>query len=336
MTSIISKEIRLKSRPSGMPILDNFEVAQVELSPIKEGQFLVKNLFMSVDPYMRGRMNNVVTYIEPFKVGEPLSGDAVGVVVSSKNEKFKEGYYVTNSLGFREYFISDGSYVEKFIPAEGIDISAYIGVLGMPGFTAYVGLNRIGKIKEKDRVFVSSAAGAVGSTVCQIAKLKSCYVAGSAGSDEKVNWLVSEAKIDAAFNYKEVKNLDRKLKELFPDGIDIYYENVGGKHLEAALNNMNKAGRIVLCGMISQYNLTSPESGPYNLFMAIVNRLRIEGFIVFDHSDLKPQFYKDMEAWIKTGKIKWEQTVVEGIENTPAAFIGLFKGKNKGKMVVKL
>ena len=341
MADIISKEVILKSRPVGLPTVDNFDFREVKLSDIREGEVLVKNLYMSVDPYMRGRMNNVKTYVDPFQVGEPLNGDAVGVVLKSKSDKVKEGSYVVSKLGFREYFVIDSSYFEQINlevvkPADGINLSAYVGVLGMPGLTAYAGLLRIGALKEGEKVFVSAAAGAVGSTVCQIAKIKNCYVAGTAGSDEKIDWLLNEAKIDAAFNYKEIKNYNKKLQELFPDGIDVYYENVGGKLLEATLNNMRRFGRIVLCGMISLYNNKALEPGPSNLFKAIENRLRLEGFIVFDHSDLKPQFYKDMTNWIKEGKIKWRETVYEGIENAPVAFIDLFAGKNLGKMVVKL
>jgi NADPH-dependent curcumin reductase CurA len=290
---------------------------------------------------MRGRMNNVKTYVEPFQVGETLSGDAVGVVVKSKNNQVKEGDYVVTKLGFRDYFVIDNSFfkqinLEIVKPVDGVNLSAYIGVLGMPGLTAYAGLLRVGSLKEGEKVLVSAAAGAVGSTVCQIAKIKNCYVVGIAGSNEKIDWLLNEVKIDASFNYKEVKNYNKQLKELFPDGIDVYYENVGGKLLEAALNNMKRFGRMALCGMISLYNNKSLEPGPSNLFKAIENRLRIEGFIVFDHSDLKPQFYKDMTSWIKEGKIKWRETVYEGLENAPLAFINLFSGKNLGKMVVKL
>jgi hypothetical protein len=338
---IKSTEVRLKSRPAGYPTLDNFEIACVELPEIKAGEILVKNLYISVDPYMRGRMNDQKSYIEPFKIGEPLSGDAVGVVVQSKHDEIKEGDYVTSLLGFREYFILDQSgfktaELEVIKPIANIDLSAYLGVLGMPGFTAYVGLFEIGKLQEGENVFVSAAAGAVGSAACQIAKIKDCYVVGTAGSNEKVEWLINEAKIDNAFNYKEVTDYDDKLRELFGKGIDVYYENVGGKLLEAALNNMNTYGRIIMCGLISQYNNTKPEPGPYNLFKLIEKRILMRGFLVFDHNQLKLQFRKDMQEWIKAGKIKWEQTVHEGIDTAPQALIDLFYGKNFGKMVVKL
>jgi NADPH-dependent curcumin reductase CurA len=343
MEKIISKEIILKSRPTGFPTLENFDFRNVEIGDLKEGQILVKNLYMSVDPYMRGRMNNVKTYIEPFKIGETLSGDAVGVIVKSRsnNTNYKEGNYVVSNLGFREYFVIEESNFKKanlevINPIEDVSLSAYVGVLGMPGLTAYAGLLRIGELKEGENVLVSAAAGAVGSTVCQIAKIKRCYVVGTAGSKDKIDWLVNEIKIDNAFNYKEVHNYNKILQGLFPNGIDVYYENVGGKLLEAALNNMKGFGRIVLCGMIALYNNTRPEPGPYNLFKAIENRLKLQGFIVFDHRDLKTQFYNDMTKWIKEGKIKWRETVYEGIEKAPIAFIDLFSGKNLGKMVVKL
>jgi hypothetical protein len=341
MNEIVSVEVILKSRPRGLPTLDNFDFRKVKITDIKEDEILVKNLFMSVDPYMRGRMNNIKTYVEPFQVGEPLSGDAVGIVMTSKTDKVKEGDYVVTNQGFREYFVADSYNFDKINlevikPIDGISLSAYLGVLGMPGLTAYAGLLRVGALKEGDEVFVSAAAGAVGSTVCQIAKIKNCYVIGTAGSNDKIEWLLKEAKIDGAFNYKEVKNYNRTLKEMFANGIDVYYENVGGKLLEAALNNMKKFGRIVLCGMISLYNSQTLEPGPSNLFKAIENRLRLEGFIVFDYRDLKPQFYKDMINWIISGKIKWRETVYNGILNSPQALIDLFSGKNLGKMIVKL
>ena len=341
MNEIVSVEVILKSRPVGLPTLDNFDFRKVKITDIKDGEILVKNLFMSVDPYMRGRMNDIKTYVEPFQVGEPLSGDAVGVVLKSKSDNVKEGNYVLTNLGFREYFVADSNDFDKINlevikPIDGISLSAYLGVLGMPGLTAYAGLLRIGALKEGEKVFVSAAAGAVGATVCQIAKIKNCYVIGTAGSSDKIEWLLNEAKIDGAFNYKDVKNYNKILKEMFANGIDVYYENVGGKLLEAALNNMNRYGRIVLCGMISLYNNKTLEPGPSNLFKAIENRLRLEGFIVFDHRDLKPQFYKDMIGWIVDGKIKWRETVYDGILKAPQAFLDLFSGKNLGKMIVKL
>ena len=335
MTSIVSKEIRLKNRPEGLPAASDFELAEVTVPAINDGEVLVQNLYMSVDPYMRGRMYDRKSYVPPFQIGKPLEGGSVGRVVASKNEGFKEGDYVSSMLGWREYFVSGGAGLTK-IDAELLPIQAYLGVAGMPGMTAYVGLLHIGELKEGDTVFVSAAAGAVGSVVCQIAKLKGCYVVGSAGSDEKAAWLVEEAGIDAAFNYRTSDDVIAEVGRHFPDGIDVYYENVGGVHLEAALEHMRPNGRIVMCGMISMYNAVKPVPGPTRLPYVISKKLTMRGFIVSDHFDKLGAFIADMGKWMAEGKIKWKETIVDGIENAPEAFIGLFKGENFGKMIVKL
>ena len=246
-----------------------------------------------------------------------------------------------SNFGWREYWRStEGSSVIKIYPSMA-PIQSYLGVLGMTGLTAYVGLLKVGDLKENDdnTVFISAASGAVGSVACQIAKIKGCHVVGSAGSPEKVKWLLDQARIDNAFNYKEVgeDNISSELRKFCPNGIDVYFDNVGGKHLEAALDNMKVFGKIVLCGMISQYNVpTSQQSGPSNLFLAITNRLKLQGFIVRDHYHMLSEFYTNMSKWISQEKIKWEETVVEGLENAPKAFIALFKGENIGKMLVKI
>ena len=237
--------------------------------------------------------------------------------------------------GWREYYISHGADLTKIDPTLA-PLQAYLGILGMPGLTAYVGLLDIGQPQAGNTVFVSAAAGAVGSVVCQIAKLKGCRVVGSAGSAAKVQWLQDVAGIDAAFNYKEVDSLTTELGQHCPHGVDVYFENVGGAHLEAALEHMNIRGRIALCGMISQYNESTASSGPRNLRLAVRKRLTLTGFIVSDHVDRQPQFYADMGAWIADGKIKWEETIVDGIENAPKAFLGLFAGENMGKMLVRI
>jgi NADPH-dependent curcumin reductase CurA len=238
-------------------------------------------------------------------------------------------------FGWREHFVSDGSGLFKIDPNVA-PLQAYLGTLGMTGLTAYYGLIDIGQPKEGETVFVSAASGAVGSIVCQIAKLKGCYVVGSAGSDEKVSWLLEEAGIDTAFNYKSVDDVITEVGKQCPQGIDVYFENVGGVHLEAALEHMNKFGRIVMCGMISMYNATEPVTGPTNLAYIIGKQLTMKGFIVSSHFDKLAQFYADMGKWIGKGKIKWKETIVEGLENAPQAFIGLFKGENFGKMLVKV
>jgi NADPH-dependent curcumin reductase CurA len=335
MTETISREIRLRSRPVGMPSESDFELAQVVIPEPGEGEVLVRNIYMSVDPYMRGRMVDRESYVPPFQLGRPLQGGCVGQVVRSKGGRFQVGDYVLGMLGWREYYVSDGAGLIKIDPNLA-PIQAYLGTLGMTGLTAYVGLLDIGQPKEGDTVFVSAASGAVGAVVCQIAKIKGCRVVGSAGSDEKVAWLLDEAGVDAAFNYKRVDRLTAELGQHCPHGIDVYFENVGGEYLKAALAHMNSFGRIVLCGMISQYNLTEPQPGPSNLAYAIGKRLMLKGFIVSDHLDRLPQFYADVGKWIAEGRIKWKETIVEGIENAPKAFIGLFKGENFGKMLVKI
>ena len=335
MTENISKEIHLKYRPEGLPAGNDFELVRVAIPETGEGQVLVQNIYMSVDPYMRGRMYDRKSYVPPFQIGKPLEGGCVGWVVDSKNGAFKIGDYVLSMLGWREYFVSSGEGLTKIDPAL-VPVQAYIGVVGMTGMTAYVGLLHIGELKKGDTVFVSAAAGAVGSVVCQIAKLKGCYVVGSAGSDEKVSWLMEEAGIDAAFNYKTTDDVIAEVGRHFPKGIDVYFENVGGVHLEAALEHMNTKGRIVMCGMISMYNAVKPVPGPTRLPYVISKMLTMRGFIVMDHFDKYGPFIADMGKWIAEGNIKWKETIVDGIENAPAAFIGLFKGENSGKMIVKI
>jgi NADPH-dependent curcumin reductase CurA len=335
MTGEVSREIRLRNRPEGLPSESDFELAEVVIPDIGEGQMLVQNIYMSVDPYMRGRMHDRESYIPPFQIGMPLEGGSIGRVIESKNGRFETGDYVQSMQGWREYFVTGGEGLSKIDPNIA-PIQTFLGTLGMPGLTAYVGLLHIGKLQEGETVFVSAASGAVGSIVCQIAKRKGCYVIGSAGSDEKVSWLLAEAGIDAVFNYKKADNIVTEVGGRSPKGIDVYYENVGGVHLEAALEHMNTYGRVVMCGMISMYNATEPIPGPANLYYATTKRLTIQGFIVTDHFDKLSQFYADMGKWIAEGKIQWKETIVEGIENAPQAFIGLFKGDNFGKMLVKV
>jgi NADPH-dependent curcumin reductase CurA len=335
MTHTKSREIRLKNRPEGLPRETDFELAEVELPEIGEGEVLVQNMYMSVDPYMRGRMVDKRSYLPPFQLNQPLDGGCVGGVVESKNEQFQVGDFVLGMSGWREYFISDGTGLNKIDPKVA-PIQAYLGTVGMPGLTAYCGLLEIGKPNEGETVFVSAASGAVGSIVCQIAKLKGCNVVGSAGSDAKVSWLLEKAGVDAAFNYKKVDNIIAEVGKHCPKGVDVYFENVGGVHLEAALEHMNKFGRIVMCGMIAIYNAPDPVPGPSNLSYIIGKRLTVKGLLVGDYLSKIQQFYSDLGKWIAEDKIKWKETVVDGIENAPKAFIGLFKGENFGKMIVKI
>ena len=344
ITLVVSHEIHLKERPIGMSTIENFEIVEVQIPEPSDGEFLVGNIWMSVDPYMRGRMRERKSYIPPFELGKALEGGCVGKVVESKNKQLAVGDYVLGMKGWREYWISDGnpaSGISKIDPNRG-PIQLFLGIFGMTGLTAYVGLLRIGQLKEGETVFVSATSGAVGSVVCQIAKAKGCYVIGSAGSKEKVNWLINNVGVDYAFNYKELsdENISTELRKAYlqssSEGIDLYFDNVGGKHLEAALDNMKTFGRIVLCGMISEYNATSPMPGPSNIYLAITKRLRLQGFIVRDHYDMTNQFLNDMTRWVKEGKIKWKETIFEGLENAPKAFIALFNGENFGKTLVKV
>ncbi len=330
-----SKQIQLKSHPEGKPAQENFQSAEVDLGEPKEGEFLVQNEFISVDPYMRGRMRDAKSYVEPFQMGEAMEGGCVGKVVASKTHDFPKGSYVSGNAGWRDYWISKGKDAVAVDP-EKVPASAFLSVLGLTGMTAYVGLMKIGELKNDSTVFVSAASGAVCSVVAQISKIHGCKVVGSAGSAEKIAWLKDEAGVDEAFNYHETDDLSAKLRELCPDGIDLYFDNVGGDHLQGALDNMKEYGRIVCCGMISGYNDEKPQPGPCNLFKIIGQKIRMEGFIVRDHMDMREEFQKEMGSWIQDGKIKWEETVTEGLENAPQAFIGLFDGDNLGKAVVKI
>ncbi len=324
-----SKEIHLKSRPKGLPTADNFEIVEVNISDPGENEVLIQNIYMSVDPYMRGRMR------EDFSLGQVLAGGAVGKVVASNNPGFKEGDYVNNFSGWREFFISTGDDLSK-VDVSLAPLSCYLGVLGMPGLTAYGGLLVIGELKDGETVFVSAASGAVGSVVGQIAKTKGCTVIGSAGSDEKAAELVNELGFDHAFNYKTADPLT-ELRKAAPDGIDVYFENVGGIQLEAALTHMKINGRIPICGMISTYNDDGTASpGPRNLSETIYKFITMKGFVVSAFGAQQPQFVQDMAGWIKSGEVKYHETIFEGIDNAPAAFIGLFDGTNNGKMLVKL
>ena len=331
----INREIHLKNRPKGMPAEENFQIVETPVPEPAPGEVQVRNIFMSVDPYMRGRMHEGKSYVEPFQIGQPLDGGCVGRVVRSENGPFPVGTYVLGSKGWREYYVSDGGELTRIDPKVA-PIQAFLGVVGMPGMTGYTGLLKFGRPKPGDTVFVSAAAGAVGSVVCQVAKIKGCRVIASAGSEEKLDWLKSEAEVDQTIHYKQSRNLTAELKQKSPEGIDIYYENVGGDHLEAALANMNDSGRLVMCGLISQYNAEKPPCGPGNLFNVITKRLTMQGFIVSDHMDEYDTFLSDMAKWMRAGSIKWKETVVHGIEKAPEAFIGLFHGENFGKMLVKI
>lgn len=330
-----NRDIRLNSRPAGLPQPGDFELVEGSIPTPGTGQVLVRNLYMSVDPYMRGRMSDRKSYVPPFQLGETMSGGAVGKVVTG-NSRFAAGDTVLSQNGWREWFVSDGADLRKIDPSVA-PAQAYLGVLGMPGLTAYVGLKRIGELKDEDRVFVSAAAGAVGSVACQIARNMGCEtVVGSAGSDTKCAWLKDELGVTETINYRETDYLSAAVADALPSGIDVYFESVGGAHLEAAIDNMRQNGRIVVCGLIDEYNSAEPPPGPRNLGILLRQRLAMRGFIVIDHYDLMNDFLTDMRKWIGEGKMKWRETIIDGIENAPAALIGLFHGDNIGKMLVKL
>jgi NADPH-dependent curcumin reductase CurA len=328
-----SREVRLVARPQGVPDAALFEVAEVAVPDPAEGQVLIRNAYFSVDPYMRPRMNDVRSYVAPFTLGEPMTGGAVGQVVASRHARLSEGDWVVHGLGWREWALSDGSGARTVDP-ELAPVSTALGVLGMPGFTAYYGLFEIGRPQAGETVFVSGAAGAVGSAAGQMAKIAGCRVVGSAGSQTKVAWL-SELGFDESFDYRE-EPVREALGRLAPDGIDVYFDNVGGDHLEAAIGALRLNGRVVACGSISRYNDVEPSPGPRNMFMVVTKRLLLQGFIINDHYDRFADFLAAASQWLREGRLRYRETVVEGIENAPDAFVGLLRGENIGKMLVKV
>jgi NADPH-dependent curcumin reductase CurA len=332
--STVTREVQLAARPVGEPKLSDFRVAEVELSDPGDGELLVRNQWMSVDPYMRGRMNDVRSYVPPFQIDAPLDGGAVGEVVASGDGKFEPGQTVLHGLGWREHALVPAAHARVLDTSIG-PAQAYLGVLGMPGMTAYVGITDVAALKDGETVFVSGAAGAVGSLVGQIAKVRGCTVLGSAGSAEKVAYVREELGFDAAFNYHD-GSVAELLAKAAPDGIDVYFDNVGGEHLEAAIGAMRNFGRIAMCGAISMYNVTELPPGPRNLVQTVAKRLNIRGFIVSDHADRMADFLRDVGGWVREGKIRYRETVVEGLEHAPEAFIGLLRGENIGKMLVQL
>ena len=333
MATITSREIRLASRPNGIPTADNFTLAQTELGPLPDQQVLVRNLFMSVDPYMRGRMNAGKSYVPAFELGKPLDGGAVGEVIESRAKEFKPGDAVTSNFGWREYFMAAPKELHP-VSREVQPLSIYLGTLGMTGMTAWAGLNLV-EVKAGDIIFISGAAGAVGNVAGQLAKLRGCRIIGSTGSAEKVQFLREECGFDAVFNYKAGPIL-AQLSLAALDGIDVYFDNVGGETLEAALAVLRLHGRIIVCGAISGYNAEKPLPGPSNLFNMITKRLTMKGLIARDCLDRQGEFEKEVGGYVRAGKVKNKETVVEGINQAVRAFLGLFEGTNIGKMVVKM
>jgi NADPH-dependent curcumin reductase CurA len=328
-----NKRVLLASRPSGWVSEDNFRIESVPAPQPRDGEVLVKNAYLSLDPYMRGRMNEGKSYAAKQELGEVMIGGTVGEVVESRNPRFAKGDQVLGMLGWQQYGVSDGKGLNK-VDASRVPLQAYLGVLGMPGVTAWVGLLDICQPKAGETVVVSAASGAVGSVVGQIAKIKGCRAVGIAGGKAKCDYVVKELGFDACVDYK-AGALNEDLKAALPKGIDCYFENVGGEILDAALRRMNAHSRIAVCGLISQYNATEPY-GVKNFQSILTNRIKVQGFIVSDRMELWAKALPELIGWLAGGKIKYRESVAQGLENAPKAFIGLLKGENFGKQLVKL
>ena len=330
-----NRQITLAARPTGLPKESDFKLIQSPVPNPGDGEILVRVLYVSVDPYMRGRMNDVESYSPPLQIGEVIGGGSVGQVVTSQNSRLQVGDYVEGFFGWQEYAISDGQGVRKLDPSLA-PVSTALGVLGMPGLTAYFGFLEIGKPRAGETVVVSGAAGAVGSLAGQIAKICGCRVIGIAGSDEKVAWLTGKLGFDAAFNYKTTTDYVAKLRELCPSGVDVYFDNVGGTITDAVFRVINVGARIVVCGQIAQYNADKPEIGPRLLWHLIVKQARAEGFLVFHYAPRYAEGLRQMSMLLKAGKLKYREQFIDGIENAPRAFIGMLQGENTGKQLVRV
>ena len=329
----MNKVILLKKRPEGKPSLNDFEFTEEEKPKPKDGEILLKAKYVSVDPYLRGRMRDEKSYIAPFEVGKPLESGIIAEVIESNNKNFQKGDFVNGMLQWKQFQTSNGNGLNK-VDGEKAPLKAYLGVLGLTGITAYLGLKNIGKLEKGETLLVSGAAGAVGSVVGQIGKIKGCRVVGIAGSEEKIDRIQEKFHFDAAINYKDTDNMKKAIAKACPDGVDVYFDNVGGEILDAALMNMNKYGRIINCGAISTYNDTKTPTGPRVEGTLIKNSILMQGFTVRDFiKDFGPA-QKQLAEWMEADKLTYMETVVEGFENIPQAFIDLFEGKNKGKMIV--
>ncbi|MBQ4915083.1 NADP-dependent oxidoreductase [Maribacter sp. MMG018] len=332
----MNKTIILKKRPVGRPTLEDFEFQETSVAPtLSDGELLLETKYISVDPYLRGRMSDAKSYVPPFEVGQPISSGVVAEVIASKNTDFKEGDFVSGLLEWKTQQVSDGKGLQK-VSKDKAPLSAYLGVVGMTGLTAFLGLHEIGKPKAGETLVVSGAAGAVGSVVGQIGKILGLTVIGIAGSDEKTEMLTSEFGFDHAINYKTTDDMKAAIEKVAPNGIDIYFDNVGGPISDAVLFNINRFARIIICGAISVYNNTETPKGLAVQPFLVKNSALMQGFIVSNYADKFPQAIGQLAQWLQEGKLKYKETVVEGFDNTPQAFIDLFDGKNKGKMVVKI
>ena len=332
----MNKSINLKKRPVGTPTLSDFEFVESDVNPsISDGQLLLEAKYISVDPYLRGRMSDAKSYVPPFKLDEPISSGVVAEVIESNNDKFKKGDFVSGLLQWKEKQVSTGEGLQK-IDKSKAPLSAYLGIVGMTGLTAFLGLHEIGKPKKGETLVVSGAAGAVGSVVGQIGKILGLNVIGIAGTDEKIDMLKSEFGFDHGINYKTTKDMKAAIKEAAPNGVDIYFDNVGGPISDAVLFNINQFARIIICGAISVYNKTElPMAVAVQPFL-VKNSALMQGFIVSNYADKFPVAIKQLATWLGEGKLKYKETVVEGFEHTPQAFLDMMDGKNKGKMIVKV
>lgn len=333
----MNRQILLAARPIGFPKDSDFNLVESPVPTPGDGQILVRSIYLSVDPYMRGRMNDVKSYAPPVQIGGLMGGGAVGRVVRSNNPQFKEGDVVEGmTFGWQDYAVSNGQGVRKIDPTLA-PISTALGVLGMPGLTAYFGLVAITNPQPGETVVVSGAAGAVGSLVGQIAKIKGCRAIGIAGADDKIRYLTDELRFDGAFNYKTVSDYSEKLREFCPTGIDVYFDNVGGAITDAVFRLINTRARISICGQISQYNLEKPEMGPRMILtMLLVRQAKAEGFLVSQFADRYPEGLMQIAQWLKEGKLQYKEDVEYGLENTPRAFMAMLEGRNLGKQLVKV
>lgn len=338
MTEGKNRQIILVSRPHGEPTPENFKLTEAPIPAIGAGQVLLKTKYLSLDPYMRGRMSDAKSYVPPFAIGEPLGGGTVSEVVASNNPEYAVGDIVLAFGGWQEYSLSKGNELRKLDP-KAAPVSTALGVLGMPGLTAYTGLLNIGHPKPGETLAVAAAAGPVGSAVGQIAKIKGCRVVGIAGGQKKVEYLKNELGFDAAIDHRSLA-FKEELKAACPDGIDIYFENTGGAVWDAVLPLLNNFARVPVCGLVANYNATSLPEGPDRsvslMRTVLTKRLRIQGFIVYDFAQQTGDFLRDVGGWIREGKLKYREDIVEGLENAPQAFIGLLKGANFGKLLVKV
>ncbi len=338
MAQDVNRRIVLASRPAGRPSEENFRLEEAPVPEPGEGEVLVRAIYLSLDPYMRGRMRAAKSYARPVEIGEVMTGGVVGRVVASRNPAFREGEIVVGQLGWQDYAVSDGKELRRVDPTLA-PISTALGVLGMPGLSAYFALLDVGRPKAGETVLVSAASGAVGGLVGQIARIKGCRAVGIAGTPAKVAYCTDELGYDACLNYRDygsAEALTEALAGVAPEGVDVYFDNVGGWITDGVIPAMALRGRIVVCGQISQYNLEKPETGPRWVWQFIVKRLRMEGFLVFDYADRSREGLEQLAAWLREGRLRYREDITEGLENAPRALIGLLEGENFGKKLIRV